>query len=190
MKKKTLKIVLIVIAVFLVIGVIGSCMNLGQENTNTATPEPTASPTAQPTLDTTSFADKQNATVGKFENGYVVPGGGGAFTVTSVKKSSDYTFNNAQNYHNAIVIEVATPEDLAKQLVKNGAFSVSDESGKEYTNFNINVGNIDRYSYIIFSGNDLENQDTFNSVKFITIKGMDESKNDGKRNIVFEVTPE
>lgn len=190
MKKKTLKIVLIVIAVFLVIGVIGSCMNLGQENTNTATPEPTVSPTAQPALDTTSFADKQSATVGKFENGYVVPGGGGAFTVTSVKKSSDYTFNNAQNYHNAIVIEVATPEDLAKQLVKNGAFSVSDESGKEYTNFNIDVGNIDRYSYIIFSGNDLENQDTFNSVKFITIKGMDESKNDGKRNIVFEVTPE
>ena len=107
-----------------------------------------------------------------------------------MKKSADYIFNNAQNYHNAIVIEIATPEDLAKQLVKSGAFSVSDESGKEYTNFNIDVGNIDRYSYIIFSGNDLENQDTFNSVKFITIKGMDESKNDGKRNIVFEVTPE
>lgn len=188
--KKTWKIVLIVIAVFLVIGLIGSCFNLGQEKTDTATSEPTPTPTAQPELDITAFADKQNATIGKFENGYAVPGGGGAYNVISVKKSPDYVFDDSQNYHNAVVIEVATSEDLTKQLVKNGAFSVSDNTGKEYTNFNIDVGNIDRYCYIIFSGNDLENQDTFDNAKFITIKGMDENKNDGKRNIVFDIASE
>ena len=160
----------------------------GCASTTQKTTEKTTEQTTEQALTLSTFAEKNNALVGKTGTAYIYNSGSveesmSIVSITTHEKFKDEAAGNDE-YSNVILIEFTGNGDTAGNLISK----VYDKGGNEITKFTARIYGIPATSknYMMFYTDNSDNT-SLTGAKYILIDGFNADKNNGKSRVAFEL---
>lgn len=160
------------------------CVSTTEKTTGKTTEE-----TSEQTVTIGTFADTNNALIGKTGIAYIYDSDSGEdsisiVSITTHEKFKDEAIGNDE-YKNVIVIEFTGNGKTAENLTS----TVYDKAGNEIDNFSAHIYGIPASSknYMLFYTDNSENT-SLTGAKYILIDGFNQDKNNGKSGVAFELT--